>query len=189
MAPSRNKNYYRTYWKDRRQELADLSLQHSNAICSRIIHSQAFKNAPRVGLFSARPWEIDLKKIWETAPKKCFFPVTNSQDKSMEFYSIDTWKDLEPAAFDILEPKKIRTRQLPGWTSKDLILVPGVVFDKQGGRVGSGAGYYDRYLQDKTATFWGVCLQAQVEQSPLDQEPTDVRMRALCTELTIHVVG
>ncbi|MCL2100706.1 MAG: 5-formyltetrahydrofolate cyclo-ligase [Fibromonadales bacterium] len=95
-------------------------------------------------------------------------------DKKMEFALIQNLEeDLQIGAFGIMEPKP----ELPAFEGMPAaFLVPGVVFGKDGTRIGHGAGYYDRFL----ATFkgipkLGVAYSAQIRSS-LPQNATDVRM-------------
>ena len=61
------------------------------------------------------------------------------------------------------------------WGKIDLILVPGVAFDKSGNRLGRGKGYYDKVLKQTEAYKLGVCFDFQlVERVPV--EPHDVKM-------------
>lgn len=61
------------------------------------------------------------------------------------------------------------------WGKIDLILVPGVAFDKFGNRLGRGKGYYDKVLKQTEAYKLGVCFDFQlVERVPV--EPHDVKM-------------
>ena len=61
------------------------------------------------------------------------------------------------------------------WGKIDLILVPGVAFDKFGNRLGRGKGYYDKVLKQTGAYKLGVCFDFQlVERVPV--EPHDVKM-------------
>ncbi len=71
----------------------------------------------------------------------------------------------------IVEPSKL-----------DAVFVPGVAFDRRGGRLGHGEGYYDRFLARVGANtrIIGVCLDQQiVDEVPV--ETHDVRMQALLT--------
>jgi 5-formyltetrahydrofolate cyclo-ligase len=63
-------------------------------------------------------------------------------------------------------------------------LVPGVLFDRHGGRLGHGKGYYDTLLRGQSMYRIGVTLARRV----IEQVPTtvdDVRMDALVTELGV----
>jgi 5-formyltetrahydrofolate cyclo-ligase len=63
----------------------------------------------------------------------------------------------------------------------DMVIVPGVVFDKFGHRIGMGGGYYDRYLKDRKCVNVGVCFDFQlVEKIP--NETHDVPMDIVVTE-------
>ena len=64
----------------------------------------------------------------------------------------------------------------------DLVLVPGVAFDREGGRLGMGAGYYDRFLpQAKRAVLMGVGYDCLL-QSELPKDEYDVCMQLLASE-------
>ena len=64
----------------------------------------------------------------------------------------------------------------------DLVLVPGVAFDREGGRLGMGAGYYDRFLpQAKRAVLMGVAYDCLL-QSELPKDEHDVCMQLLASE-------
>lgn len=64
----------------------------------------------------------------------------------------------------------------------DLVLVPGVAFDREGGRLGMGAGYYDRFLpQAKRAVLMGVAYDCLL-QSELPKDEYDVCMQLLASE-------
>lgn len=64
--------------------------------------------------------------------------------KKMEFVAISSMQELVPGKFGILEPKagKIVTAR------EGFLLMPGLAFDLEGNRVGYGAGFYDRYLEE-----------------------------------------
>lgn len=62
-----------------------------------------------------------------------------------------------------------------------LVLVPGVVFDRQGNRMGQGAGYYDRFLSGFEGMTCGLAYSVQVVDNLLPK-PHDIPVRALVTE-------
>ena len=62
----------------------------------------------------------------------------------------------------------------------DLVIVPGVAFDRFGGRLGRGSGYYDRFLKNLKAIFYGVCFKQQVvDKTPQDSH--DAKMDIIMT--------
>lgn len=67
----------------------------------------------------------------------------------------------------------------------DLILVPGLLFDRSGNRMGQGAGYYDRYLADYEGMTCALAFSVQVAKR-LDTKPHDVPVKALATEQGIE---
>ncbi len=71
----------------------------------------------------------------------------------------------------------------------DLIVVPGLAFTKEGGRLGRGAGYYDRFLQKATKAFkLGLCHSSFLEKS-LPLEEHDVFLDGVLTEKSFFLKG
>lgn len=69
-----------------------------------------------------------------------------------------------------------------------LVFAPGVAFDKQGGRIGYGAGYYDRFLPAlrKSTPIVGVCFELQLVDNSFPS-PHDIPMTAICTEKNTYL--
>ena len=63
----------------------------------------------------------------------------------------------------------------------DIVLVPGLLFDRQGNRMGQGAGYYDRFLSGFQGTTCGLAFSVQVVDN-LSPKPHDIPICALVTE-------
>jgi len=94
--------------------------------------------------------------------------------KNMEFVLVqDIEKDLQVGIFGIMEPKA----DLPAFDGTPVaFIVPGVVFGKDGTRMGHGTGYYDRFLAScKSIPRIGVAYSAQIRSS-IPQSTTDIRM-------------
>lgn len=87
---------------------------------------------------------------------------------------------LTPGAYGILEPQPSFPEIAP--SELDLAIVPGVAFDRQGGRLGYGGGYYDRLLPSLDCLVVGLCYGFQLFDTPLPLEAHDVRVGAICTE-------
>ncbi len=93
-------------------------------------------------------------------------------------------EDEEPGSWGIPEPKA----ELPEWPEKrlaeiDVAFVPGLAFDRKGGRIGYGGGFYDRLLERFEASrakpmLWALAYDEQiVEEVPM--EPHDLRAELL----------
>lgn len=81
------------------------------------------------------------------------------------------------SAFTILEPKKLYKE---GLDKIDLIIVPGVAFDRQNNRLGRGKAYYDKLLKNTTGFKIGVCFDFQmVDNVPVT--PADIKMDLVIT--------
>ena len=108
----------------------------------------------------------------------------------LELYTITGPGDLETASFSLLEPAK-SVRDDPARrvdpADVDLFMVPGVAFDRHGGRLGYGRGYYDRLLAlaRPGAVVVGLAYEAQlVERVPVASH--DVRMGVVVTEAAAY---
>lgn len=94
--------------------------------------------------------ELDSRPLVEWAWKQgiqVIVPRSLPQDRSLELYKLQGWNELIPGAYGILEPDPQRSQK---WMDHrpDIIWVPGLAFDRKGGRLGYGGGYYDR-LSDR----------------------------------------
>lgn len=80
--------------------------------------------------------------------------------------------ELSPGAYGVPEPPESSPLILK--KDIDLIVVPGLGFDKSGYRIGYGKGYYDRYLKDyrgeTVGLCFGACLVAKICRSPRDRK-------------------
>ncbi len=154
----------------------------NTAIIKALLADPRLKMAKQIGLYVARPSEVDLKAIFENFPKKCAFPKVIGKHQ-MSFFRIDEWADLKPGFKGIGEPSDDAHLEVR-WRPGDILFIPGLCFDPWGGRIGSGMGFYDRYLEDihPHVLKWGICWKEQLSQVRLPQAKNDVRMDALWTD-------
>ncbi|HQT44968.1 MAG TPA: 5-formyltetrahydrofolate cyclo-ligase [Candidatus Micrarchaeota archaeon] len=97
-------------------------------------------------------------------------PKTNTGARELNLYKIRSLSDLAKGAYGVLEPVPDHLHKI-GITDIDLVIVPGVAFDKEGNRIGLGLGYYDRLLPG-VAGLGRICALAYsfqiVEKIPHD---------------------
>lgn len=134
----------------KRDALSDLERQQkSEEIVQKVIASEVFQNSDVFLLFSPYKSEVDVAKLIEYTlllGKRVYLPKVIGLE--MEFYQIFSMAELEEGYCGIKEPKvDLLRRFLPKKDEHIFILLPGVVFDKEGGRIGYGKGFYDRFLE------------------------------------------
>ncbi len=92
--------------------------------------------------------------------------------------------DWGTGVFGYPEPKHILPPVNP--EDIDLVIVPGVVFGERGERMGRGAGFYDRYLNEaRGALRVAFAYDFQVQSQQVPQEPWDAQMDWIITESRI----
>jgi 5-formyltetrahydrofolate cyclo-ligase len=154
----------------------------SDAICNRLIACAFFDSAISVASYASVQTEVDTRRIMQVAlshGKQVSVPISGPGG-AMVFQRIFSPGELRPARFDLLEPQTDVTRQV-GPDTLDLVLVPGIGFDRQGNRLGSGGGYYDRFLGQCPALRVGLAFGIQIAEA-LPCEPHDVAMDWLVTD-------
>ncbi|MBE6048115.1 MAG: 5-formyltetrahydrofolate cyclo-ligase [Clostridium sp.] len=162
----------------------DKKLFLDNRIKERLEEMKFFKEAEKIFIyvgFGSEINTIDFINDFLKEGKKIFIPRTNIEEKIMEAVEIKSLDNLEKDKYGILEPAKdIKAVKK---VDLDLIILPGVVFDELGGRIGYGGGYYDKYLQDLEESIpkAALCYEFQI----IDKVPTeehDIRADYIITE-------
>lgn len=100
---------------------------------------------------------------------------------------VDPASQLRPGYCGILEPDPRQTLVLAP-AKIEAVLVPGSVFDRRGGRIGYGGGFYDRFLQQEApqAVRIGLAFAAQVAEGELPLAVHDQRLDWLLTETAVY---
>lgn len=103
--------------------------------------------------------EIDTRKyierFWQDN-KTVVVPRTNIEKKEMDVVKIDNFDNLIKDKYGILEPDI--SEKAFDKDDIDLIIMPGVAFDRDGGRVGYGGGYYDKFLETLSSNVKKIAL-------------------------------
>lgn len=111
-----------------------------------LVQSDFWRATSRIGLFLSRADEVDTSFLLRRAlddGKQALLPRITAAG-SLEFALLGNLDRLRMGRFGILEPPPDRPAvRLDGHA---LVLVPGLAFDRDGGRLGRGGGYYDRAL-------------------------------------------
>lgn len=132
----------------RRDELSINELQkRSSSIHNRLLQDKDYREGKTILFyvsFKSEVLTIPLLKMafWD---KRVIVPITHREKKILILSHLKDLCELKESTYGIKEPRPEFIRPFP-YHGVDLVLVPGVVFDKRGYRIGYGGGYYDRLL-------------------------------------------
>lgn len=144
-----SKHYIRNQVKEALESLTDEQyIQASQQIAEHLIASSDWKASDVVALTISRGREVNTVQIiqlaWEQG-KRVAVPRADFIEKTMTFYEIKNFAELEEGDYGLREPVP-DVCPVVSFDELDLIIVPGLAFDKDGGRLGFGGGFYDRFL-------------------------------------------
>lgn len=152
--------------------------QKSAIIKDRLFNEEEFKRARVVMFYVSLQDEVDTFIMIDEAlkaGKRIAVPVILKEEKRLIAGEIhNRLEDLESQHFGIYQPRQDRVKEVP-LDDIDLVVVPGVAFDRKNIRLGRGHGYYDRFLSGlpkRTKTI-GLAFDFQVLED-LPQDPHDV---------------
>ncbi|MGH8058795.1 MAG: 5-formyltetrahydrofolate cyclo-ligase [Candidatus Entotheonellia bacterium] len=124
------------------------------------------------------------------AGKWAVLPLVQADRRQLELYEIrDVERDVAPGYRGIPEPRPERCRPVVA-AELELVLVPGVAFDAQGGRLGFGAGFYDRLLAGlpRDIPKLGMAFDFQVLPQ-LPRQPHDMTLDGIVMERRVICCG
>ena len=157
-------------------------------IADKLYESKYYKEAKNIFIYISYDSEINTKEIINRAlidNKKVYVPRTEFKTRLMDAVEIASLDNLIESEYGILEPAMEEPHIEPD--ELDLIVVPGVAFDRNGGRMGYGAGFYDRYFKkiskDRIEKIKKLALAYDfqiLEKIPMDEQ--DVPVNYIITE-------
>ncbi len=159
----------------------------SRAIVRDIVETSVYRRSNTVMAYASFGSELQTDEFMRHVidqGKILLLPRVNGQKELLEVYWVrDPVQDLQAGTWGIREPRPDRcTRVEPAII--DFVLVPGLAFDRRGGRLGYGGGFYDKLLADGLSPCaWlvaGAFECQMVEKVPVDEH--DMPMDVVVTE-------
>jgi 5-formyltetrahydrofolate cyclo-ligase len=193
-----DKQKLRKIMEAKRQQLSEVQRQSASEVICRLalnILSPLVRSSTRPTLLTFMPIrsEVDITALtrwWWEAGFHVAVPKVDKALQSMEAYEITSFEELEPGAWGIPEPRTMASRVITP-ASIDVIIVPGLAYDRQGGRLGYGSGFYDRFLRSYDVIGLphpfklGVCFDIQL-QDELPMEQHDLHVDRMITEEGVY---
>lgn len=160
----------------------------SKSICRRIAESDVFRRARTVMIYRGIRGEVrldELENAAEAEGKILVYPLCISKTEMIVLLPGEGDSCWKKGAFGILEPVRELSREIAP-EEIDLVICPCTVFDEDCGRMGMGAGFYDRYLERCcNAHVVSVAFEAQkAEKIPM--QPWDKPMEMVFTEDAVY---
>ncbi len=153
----------------------------SERIAENLLSMAVFQSAGTVALYMAIGGEVNLdalfQKCWDLGKRTCI-PVFNAEAKIYEMAEVTAETKYSTGHFGIREP--ISSTPYPT-NQIDLMIVPGVAFDRKGNRLGRGGGYYDRLLEGFSGASVAVAFDFQILPK-IPADPHDKPVDFLVTE-------
>ena len=173
-----------TILRQLKQQKEDDRRRRSEAIRRKVFRLTAFRRAKTVCCYVALPYEVQTWRMIEEMienGKRVLVTVTAPVKRPLLSEIRDPATELGRGAHGVWEPRPGAGRPVPV-CDLDLVLVPGVAFDRRGHRLGHGLGYFDRFLSrvPKTTPTVGLAFRFQL----LDRLPAASHDRAVQTVLS-----
>ena len=135
----------------KRKTLSKEEVKEKNARVKENLFSMSeFKKAKNILFYVSFNSEVNthemIKELLDNGDKTVVVPYVLKNYPILQLSELKNFDNIEPKTFGILEPKKQYIREF-NHEKLDLVIIPGVVFDENGHRVGYGYGYYDRFLK------------------------------------------
>jgi 5-formyltetrahydrofolate cyclo-ligase len=168
----------------KRRELSqEQVITRSLALQQRFLALSEFGLAHVLALYAPIHQEVETSAIAAQAlgtGKTLLYPAVEGSE--MQFRQVRGLDELVPGRFGIPEPSGA------AWNPQqaDLIVVPGVAFDRLGRRIGYGKGYYDKSLHrlEGSGRLVGFCYDFQLFEEIVG-EPHDVTMDLIVTDMRV----
>jgi 5-formyltetrahydrofolate cyclo-ligase len=183
--PVTPKQALRSEIKDRLGRLSAAEIaENSVRICDAIVRRSAWNQALTVCIFAPQPTEPNVELLWQRASgKRVCYPRVNGID--LDLIVVSGPNALSASRWQLREPLHDEA-QIVAPHDVDLLLVPGLAFSRDGGRLGRGGGFYDRLLANPKvrASKIGVCFDVQIVDA-LPVEAHDEQVEEVITESSV----
>ena len=154
----------------------------SRLIAEQFWELRAVQKARGILFYASMPGEVDTLAMIEKAifsGKRVSLPIVEQIQRKLIPTLISSMEDVHEGTYGIAQPHFDPDKAL-ALKDLDVVVVPGLAFDKQNHRLGRGKGYYDRFLSTipKTATTVGLAFDFQLTES-LPTEAHDMRLQQI----------
>ena len=151
-----------------------------------LLSHKEFQKADRVLIYLSKDEEVGTDNLLGRAlelGKRVCVPVVDQETDELQVSELPGPEiDFRIGAFGVREPTKEGLNFVSS-DQVDLVIVPGLAFDRRGGRIGYGKGYYDRLLKRLGSQIPRIALAFEFQVlDTVPQEENDIQVDAIITE-------
>lgn len=169
--------------KKRNDLTIEFKSNYDKIIFNRLINSEVYKKAKSIFTYISFGSEVDTKKFIEYAlkdNKDIYVPKTDKANKEMIAIRINSLDNMSVDKWGIFEPKYVDKNKIG--ENFDLIIMPGVAFDRVGNRIGYGGGYYDKYISNIVCDSMKLALAYDLQiVNKIETEEHDIKVNNIIT--------
>ncbi|MDR2817517.1 MAG: 5-formyltetrahydrofolate cyclo-ligase [Oscillospiraceae bacterium] len=162
--------------------------RREGVITERLTAMKEYKEANVVLVYLSNKFEVSTRRFLEVAwqdSKIVGVPKCDKETGTMAFYAINSYQDIKTDESGFSEPS---CKVLLTDFSHSICIVPALVFDYKGYRIGYGSGFYDRFLVNYPWTKIGIALSTFVQRA-VPKEDADIGVDYIVTEKFTKRVG
>ena len=186
----KRKNEIREKYKSLRAALdPKVKAEWDEAVCRSFISSATYRFATVLLLYAPKPDEVDVLPIALQAlddGKRVAFPRCIPDTHDMTFHFVSSLSQLVSGSYGLREPSPDLEKYDRSSPETAAYLIPALVYDLMGYRIGYGKGYYDRYLSSFTGSKVGTVYSEYIVES-LPRGRYDLSVDFIVTERGIRV--
>ncbi len=189
----KDKDEMRSVFRAKRAEIdASEKEKRDRAVCRAVTSLASYRYAKYILTYAPTDEEIDVTPVALDAlaqGKAVAFPKCRPETHTMDYRFVTSLDELSPDSYGLPEPPESAPLFDPETMAAEaLCLVPGLVYDRKGFRLGYGKGFYDRYL----SSFGGNAVGIVYSDFIVPEVPRgrfDVTIKILLTEKGVVVTG
>lgn len=138
-----------------RKQKEEERIAKSLVILDKLFKRPEFQGALTILFYAAFDGEVDTFEMMKRAQqsgKRIGLPYIVRNEKRMIPIVVESLEeDLETGPYGVRQPKHTHSDRALSKDELDLVIVPGIAFDRNNHRLGRGQGYYDRFLRELSA--------------------------------------
>jgi 5-formyltetrahydrofolate cyclo-ligase len=183
---SDKKEIRKEIFRQLREQAPSLRRDRSRKVQEALLSSREFLESKLIMTYVSLPAEVDTRYFIEEAlkrGKRIAAPCIDKESETIIASELSSIDDLAKGPYGIYEPKGGAARAIP-LKEINLVVVPGIAFDKRNYRLGRGKGYYDKFLADEdlsSSSKIGLAFSFQIVDS-LPLAPHDMPVSRVITD-------